>query len=458
MHGHVDINEFYEDIAGFLAGYYLALAVMNALAVVHLWTSGKATVWCRLGKLRVTTIPLCVLLAALCAVMAAVAWRGDPASIARLSMPESVKGLINVLVRPTWYTLGSFAILLVLFLGRRFFVKPPVAWLALNAGLLALGLSMTDPDFARIVGKSDNVPIVGMIFLLGFFTWLGASRAVENDQRLARGEPTREELDSDKVLVWPDLVYIELICMVAVTALLIVWSIALQAPLEEPANAVKTPNPSKAPWYFLGLQEMLVYFEPWMAGVVLPGLIIFGLMAIPYLDFNKQGNGYYTIAQRKFAYVVHQFGFLGLWIMLILIGTFIRGPNWSAFGLYETWDPHKTANLENISLSEYFWVWLLGTGRPAAPGGSGALLGFVYILLRELPGLVFLVVYFVVVPAVLAVRTSFFRRLYANMGFLRYAVMMLLLLVMVLLPIKMIAHWTANLSYLVAIPEWLFNF
>src|SRR5437763_2815929 len=61
--------------------------------------------------------------------------------------------------------------------------------------------------------------------------------------------------------------------MVALTAVLLLWAIALQAPLEEPASSVKTPNPSKAPWYFLGLQEMLVYFDPWMAGVVLPSLV-----------------------------------------------------------------------------------------------------------------------------------------------------------------------------------------
>ena len=154
---------------------------------------------------------------------------------------------------------------------------------------------MTDPNFAAIVTKPDNVPIVGLVFLLGFFTWLATYQAVQNDDRIEQGVPPLEKLDDEKVLVWPDLVYTELICMIALTAFLIVWAIALQAPLEEPASSVKTPNPSKAPWYFLGLQEMLVYYDPWMAGVVLPSLIVVGLMAIPYIDFNKQGNGYYTI-------------------------------------------------------------------------------------------------------------------------------------------------------------------
>ena len=111
-----------------------------------------------------------------------------------------------------------------------------MAWTGLNLALLFLGLSLTDPDFAAIVAKPDNVPIVGLIFLLGFFTWLVGAKAVVNDERLAQAQPPLEAVDNEKVLVWPDLVYIELICMVALTALLLVWSILLQAPLEEPAS------------------------------------------------------------------------------------------------------------------------------------------------------------------------------------------------------------------------------
>ena len=65
-------------------------------------------------------------------------------------------------------------------------------------------------------------------------------------------------------------------------------------------------NPSKAPWYFLGLQEMLVYFDPWIAGVVMPSIIMIGLMVFPYVDSNPLGNGYYTYRQRRFA--VNMFG------------------------------------------------------------------------------------------------------------------------------------------------------
>src|SRR5262249_32380975 len=153
------------------------------------------------------------------------------------------------------------------------------------------GWSFTDPNFRAIVAKEDNVPISMLIYSVAFFTWLALYRAVRNDDRMARGEPPLEKVEDEKGLGWPDLVYTELICIIIATVVLVVWSVLLKAPLEQPATSAKAPNPSKAPWYFLGLQEMLVYFDPWMAGVVLPSLIIVGLMALPYMDFNREGNG-----------------------------------------------------------------------------------------------------------------------------------------------------------------------
>ena len=101
------------------------------------------------------------------------------------------------------------------------------------------------------------------------------------------------KLVPDKVHTWPYLVRLEMLVGTIVMAFMTIWSIVVDAPLEEPANPTKTPNPSKAPWYFLGLQEVLVYFDPWFAGVVLPAIIIVGLMVIPYIDINPKGNGYY---------------------------------------------------------------------------------------------------------------------------------------------------------------------
>jgi hypothetical protein len=278
---------------------------------------------------------------------------------------------------------------------------------------------------------------------------------VENDDRIARGLPPTEKEDDEKILVWPDLVYTELICMVALTALLIVWGIALQAPLEEPASSVKTPNPSKAPWYFLGLQEMLVYFDPWMAGVVLPSLVVAGLMAIPYLDFNPKGNGYYTIAERQFSYLTFQFGFLVLWITLIVLGTFLRGPNWNIFGPYEFWDVHKVEALNNVDLSQYFWISGMNTALPKAPAGSSGWVEFLYILKREWLGIVLVLGYLILVPPLLAV--TVFRKFFVKMGFLRFMLMSNLMLFMMMLPIKMVLRWTVNMKYIIAIPEYFLN-
>jgi Cytochrome b(C-terminal)/b6/petD len=461
------LQQFLSGMSGFLGGYYITLAVMNGVMALYLWQKkddpGKALVW--------------VFVAGLFVILAPLAASGYPSMVPHLPQfiqdsvnwglgrvqphwasgwPQPLLDAINWAAGPTIYTVGIAAFLGVMFVFRRFFVQPLVAWALLDLSLLAMGLAMADPNFAAIVTKPDNVPIVSMVFLLGYFTWLGAYKAVQNDDRMARGEPPLEKLDDEKVLVWPDLVYTELICMIALTALLLVWAIVLKAPLEEPASSVKTPNPSKAPWYFLGLQEMLVYFDPWYAGVVLPSLVIFGLMAIPYLDFNKQGNGYYTIDQRKFSYLVFQFGFLVLWVTLIILGTFLRGPNWNIFGLFEQWDAHKVDVLNNKNLSYIFWVNGLNMSLPQAPTGASGGTQFLYILLREAPGIIAVLAYFIILPPLLAV--TVFRKFFVKLGFIRYMVMSNLLLLMMTLPMKMVLRWTLNLKYIIAIPEYFLNF
>ena len=160
----------------------------------------------------------------------------------------------------------------------------------------------------------------------------------------------------EKVHVWPYLVRLEFLCAIFVIVGLTVWSIIIDAPLEEAANPTKTPNPSKAPWYFLGLQDILVYFDPWFAGVVAPVLIIVGLMLIPYLDMNPKGNGYYTYHERKVAIWVYAFGFLVLWLALIIMGVFLRGPGWNLFMPWQYWDPHKVVALVSVDLPYAFGV------------------------------------------------------------------------------------------------------
>src|SRR5439155_24352080 len=116
--------------------------------------------------------------------IAPLAYSGDPNIVTFITVPAAVRALTIRYMNPTIYILGTFVVLLFFFLLRRFFARPLVAWTLLNLALLRMGMSIPDPNFAQIVTKADNVPIVAMVFLLGFFTWLSTYRAVINDDRL----------------------------------------------------------------------------------------------------------------------------------------------------------------------------------------------------------------------------------------------------------------------------------
>lgn len=191
------------------------------------------------------------------------------------------------------------------------------------------------------------------------------SQATTTVPEVAAGENVKErvataerltKLVPDKVHTWPYLVRLEMLVGTIIMALITIWAIVVDAPLEEPANPTKTPNPSKAPWYFLGLQEILVYFDPWFAGVVLPGFIIVGLMVIPYVDINPKGNGYYCFKDRWFAISTFLFGFLVMWIVLIIMGTFLRGPGWYLFLPGQFWDVHKTVAITSVDLPQQIGI------------------------------------------------------------------------------------------------------
>ena len=155
-------------------------------------------------------------------------------------MGQLIKDIADWLVAPTRYSLLTASLLAATLIWRRTLTRPLVFGAFMLSVLAFFLFAWGDPNFKAIVTKPDNVPIVSMLFIVGFFTWLYFYRAVENDRRLAEGLPPVEAEKNEKVLVWPDLVYTELICMMAVMALLLVWGILLQAPLEEPASSVKT--------------------------------------------------------------------------------------------------------------------------------------------------------------------------------------------------------------------------
>ncbi len=131
-------------------------------------------------------------------------------------------------------------------------------------------------------------------------------------------------MPQDKVHVWPHLLVVEFVAALACTAFLLVFSVFVNAPLLELANVNQTPNPSKAPWYFLGLQELLKWFHPMVAGVMLPGMALVGLILAPYTDRNPSNKP----ENRKFAISLMTM-FLMYWAVLVMIGTFFRGPGFN---------------------------------------------------------------------------------------------------------------------------------
>jgi len=366
----------------------------------------------------------------------------------------SFENAVNWLTQPkVFITLATLIFAGMLGLYRRW-TKPAIAGAIFMAFCVFYFGSTANVNFRATVTKPDNVPITIMVLSVMIFLGIAFRRAALNDGRTAAGLPYLEEERDDKVLVWPDLVYTELICLILATAALTIWAIVAKAPLEQPANPAAAPNPAKAPWYFLGLQEMLVYFDPWMAGVLYPGLIIVGLMAIPFIDTNPKGNGYFTLSERPFAIFTFLFGFLILWVVLIFFGTFLRGPNWSFFGLYEAWDPHKQEALNNIDVSNVWWNVILHRARPS-PADRPDLPIVVMAFYREWLGLVLVGAYFVIIPVIL--RATVFKRMYQNMGGIRYSIMVILLLFMAMMPIKMVLRWLFNMKYFIYLPEFSAN-
>ncbi len=285
----------------------------------------------------------------------------------------------------------------------------------------------------KIVTKADNIPIVLMLLLTVYYTWLAMSKARKNDNQSI----SEEAKQADKVQVWPYLVKVEFLGALVVMVILTFWSFLLDAPLEEPANPALTPNPSKAPWYFLGLQEILVYFDPWIAGVVVPSLIIVGLMAIPYIDFNPKGNGYYTFKERPFAILTFCFGFLLLWVALIVLGTFFRGPGWNLFWPWEYWDTHRVVALTNIDFTELFGIPTRLVDDSLNP------------IAMAFGSLVIVAWYAIAVVFYFVKRET---ETIKKMGPIAYGTTAFLFMTMMALPIKIILRLALNVKYILVTP------
>src|SRR6266852_9709322 len=316
----------------------------------------------------------------------------------------------------------------------------------------------------EIAAAPDNVPIVALLFVMPFFMWFALKQAVANDRLIAvlESDPQAAKTKNRKtqpwdpkwereVHTWPYLMRMEFLVAILVTVLLMVWSLTLNAPLEEPANPNVTMNPAKAPWYFLGLQEMLVYFDPWIAGVIMPTLIIVGLMVVPYIDANPLGNGYYTYKQRRFAIWTFLFGFIGLWVLMIVIGTFIRGPGWMWFWPGQTWDAQRVEFAVNRNVDQIFGIngsWLAHV-MPAAN------VSYAPILARIIFG-IFPIAFYSIVAGYIVHRmlllTDFSKKIFKRMTLLQMMTMELFLILMLSLPVKILLRLLLRIKYVWVTP------
>ena len=230
-------------------------------------------------------------------------------------------------------------------------------------------------------------------------------------------QPNEAARGNEPVAVFPYLVFKEFLAALLISIGLLVWALAVNAPLLPEANPGKTENPAKAPWYFVGLQELLVYFDPWIAGVAIPTLIIVGLMAIPYLDTSRNATGRYTFTVRRLAISHFLLGF-ALWWVLIAIGQFLRGPNWQFYWPWQDWSLTRSAE-------ESLWSFPWWVGLPA------------------------LVAYF---AAGLLLPQWRWPWLYTRLGRARYVAVISFTLLMYGIPIKIVLRLLLHVKYVLVTP------
>jgi hypothetical protein len=203
-------------------------------------------------------------------------------------------------------------------------------------------------------------------------------------------------------------------------------------------------NPQSNPRIGFGVPELLVYFDPWLAGIVFPLVYTLGFAAIPFLKKTgkvepglRPGRAYSVIV------LLLLIGFEMVWLFLIAASVFLRGPNWVIFWPGEPGDPHKVVPLNNVTLSQSFWIGWLGQSTDVMPW---------YV--RELPGLVSFAAYFL---AGMVLARILFRRTGRATPYWRWLALLMLIQIAALVPLKMLLLWVFNLKYWVYVPEYWVN-
>ncbi len=249
----------------------------------------------------------------------------------------------------------------------------------------------------------------------------------ENKERLrlltvVRGEALRKrdiyERPPRYELFFPNFVMKELCVGLAFLIIIFTWAYFKDAPLYELSDPAETPAHIKAAWYFVGLQEMLAYFDPYLAGVIIPSLILGGLYLVPFLDPDPvKGIGRFAFKERKFAIGCFLGGFV-MWYALLLVGWFFRGPYWS---FYWPWEDHSVVKATEVAL----WSFPL-------PAGIAFLVCYGLLVL--------------ILPAVI------FQDFFFRVGLVRYFITFNLFAAMCFVPIKILLRNAFGVKYVLVTP------
>jgi len=307
-----------------------------------------------------------------------------------------------------------------------------------------LGLGLTDEVFRRLVLDPERLPVLVLVVLSGFFVWLSLYRTRD---RNALSEPLLPEL------AWPGFSCGEVLVALLVLLVVAACAFVLRTPLAAVADPTLPPDPAKAPWFLVGLQEMRGYFDPWVPDLYLPGLLLVILVVLPHLDRPPGGGEPHAGGSPERVppglMFVFLFGWWLVWLLPMVIGAFLRGPHGNAFGPFEPWDAARPRIETAAPLSEILRSRLLDLAPPRGP------------ILRELPGIVLLALYFGILPLLLPwwrVTRGIFARTRKWLGGWRFYVATVLVLAIAIVPLKMVSRWLFDVAYFLYLPEWSFNF
>lgn len=343
---------------------------------------------------------------------------------------DTLRTVVDQLTSPPWLFSLALAIFLSCRSSQRIWTRAGgIGMLTLAAALLGLGLS--DPTFRRLLLHPERLPVVVLLLSTLASLWLEMHRW---RSRGAGGEPAAARE--------PGLAAADLVAVTAVGLALTLCAGLLPPSLGGEADPASRPALVKAPWFLVGLQEVRHFFDPWFAYGALPALYLAGLLGLPYLEPARR-----SVDPRVRALFL--FAWLFLWLWPIVAGAVLRGPHWTAFGPFESWDASRPAAPEPPALSASFWIHGLGMLEPAR------------WWIRELPGMLLLGVYFILLPRFLArwsMTRSVLETYRAALGGRVYRVAAVWILAVLLVPLKMYGRWLLGIGYWIHLPELSLRF